>query len=129
MKISPSTQVTQQVAGGIGLMFSCFIVYSITVALIDEADIRFIAVAVGFIVSLTANPLAGQIKANQWRWVGWVVDVLLVVSFCYSAWWFLKLRKNCGLGFILELQRIYSLAHWVWWACLKQPVVPGAGLW
>ena len=65
----------QQVAGGIGLFFSCFIVYSITVALIDEADIRFVAVAVGFSVALTANPLAGQIKVNQWRWVGWVIDL------------------------------------------------------
>ena len=91
----------QQVAGGIGLIFSCFIVYSITVALIDEADIRFIAVAVGFIVSLTANPLAGQIKANQWRWVGWVVDVLLVVSFCYSAWWFFEVKEELWTGFYI----------------------------
>jgi TRAP transporter 4TM/12TM fusion protein len=101
MKISPSTQMTQQVAGGIGLIFSCFIVYSITVALIDEADIRFIAVAVGFIVALTANPLAGQIKANQWRWVGWVVDVLLVVSFCYSAWWFFEVKEELWTGFYI----------------------------
>ena len=101
MKISPSTQMTQQVAGGIGLIFSCFIVYSITVALIDEADIRFIAVAVGFIVALTANPLAGQIKANQWRWVGWVVDVLLVISFCYSAWWFFEVKEELWTGFYI----------------------------
>ena len=101
MKISLSTQMMQQVAGGIGLIFSCFIVYSITVALIDEADIRFIAVAVGFIVALTANPLAGQIKANQWRWAGWVVDVLLVVSFCYSAWWFFVVKEELWTGFYI----------------------------
>ena len=101
MKISLSTQMMQQVAGGIGLIFSCFIVYSINVALIDEADIRFIAVAVGFIVSLTANPLAGQIKASQWRWVGWVVDVLLVVSFCYSAWWFFEVKEELWTGFYI----------------------------
>ena len=101
MKISLSTQMMQQVAGSIGLIFSCFIVYSITVALIDEADIRFIAVAVGFIVALTANPLAGQIKANQWRWVGWAVDVLLVVSFCYSAWWFFEVKEELWTGFYI----------------------------
>ncbi len=101
MKISPSTQTVQQVAGGIGLLFSCFIVYSITAALIDEADIRFIAVAVGFSVALTANPLAGQIKASQWRWVGWVVDVLLVVSFCYSAWWFFEVKEELWTGFYI----------------------------
>ena len=101
MKISLSPQMVQQVAGSIGLIFSCFIVYSITVALIDEADIRFIAVAVGFIVALTANPLAGQIKANQWRWVGWAVDVLLVVSFCYSAWWFFEVKEELWTGFYI----------------------------
>ena len=101
MKISLSTQMMQQVAGSIGLIFSCFIIYSITVALIDEADIRFIAVAVGFIVALTANPLAGQIKANQWRWVGWAVDVLLVVSFCYSAWWFFEVKEELWTGFYI----------------------------
>ena len=101
MKISLSTQMMKQVAGSIGLIFSCFIVYSITVALIDEADIRFIAVAVGFIVALTANPLAGQIKANQWRWVGWAVDVLLVVSFCYSAWWFFEVKEELWTGFYI----------------------------
>ena len=76
MKISPPAQMIQQVAGGIGLLFSCFLIYSITIALIDEAVVRFVSVAVGFVVALTGHPLAGQIKANQWRWVGWVVDVL-----------------------------------------------------
>ena len=71
-------------AGGIGLLFSCFIIYSLIIALIDEADLRFIAVAVGFVVALTAHPLAERIKADQWRWVGWVIDVLLVAAFCYS---------------------------------------------
>ena len=99
MKISSSTQIVRQVAGAIGLLFSCFIVYSITAALIDEADIRFIAVAVGFSVALTANPLAGQIKVPQWQWVGWVVDVLLVVSFCYSAWWFFEVKEELWTGF------------------------------
>jgi TRAP transporter 4TM/12TM fusion protein len=101
MKISSPTQIVQQVAGGIGLLFSCFIVYSITVALIDEADIRFIAVAVGFSVALTTNPLAGQIKTGQWQWVGWVVDVLLVVSFCYSAWWFFEVKEELWTGFYI----------------------------
>ena len=50
MKISPSAQMIQQVAGGIGLLFSCFLIYSITIALIDEAVVRFVSVAVGFVV-------------------------------------------------------------------------------
>ncbi|GIS87625.1 MAG: hypothetical protein CM1200mP18_03350 [Gammaproteobacteria bacterium] len=55
----------------------------------------------GFIVALTANPLAGQIKANQWRWVGLGVDVLLVVSFCYSAWWFFEVKEELWTGFYI----------------------------
>ncbi len=101
MKISPSAQMIQQVAGGIGLLFSCFLIYSITIALIDEAVVRFVSVAVGFVVALTGHPLAGQIKANQWRWVGWVVDVLLVVSFCYSAWWFFEVKEELWTGFYI----------------------------
>ncbi len=101
MNSSLSSRAMQQVAGGIGLLFSCFIIYSIIIALIDEADIRFIAVAVGFVVALAGHPLAGRIKASQWRWVGWVIDVLLVVSFCYSAWWFFEVKEELWTGFYI----------------------------
>ena len=96
-----SGRMMQQVAGGIGLLFSCFIIYSIIIALIDEADLRFIAVAVGFVVALTGHPLAERIKADQWRWVGWVIDVFLVAAFCYSAWWFFEVKEELWTGFYI----------------------------
>ena len=96
-----SGRIKQQVAGGIGLLFSCFIIYSIIIALIDEADLRFIAVAVGFVVALTGHPLAERIKADQWRWVGWVIDVFLVAAFCYSAWWFFEVKEELWTGFYI----------------------------
>ena len=37
MDTSFSVRAVKQLAGGIGLLFSCFIIYSITIALIDEA--------------------------------------------------------------------------------------------
>ena len=67
MNTSLSTRVIKQLAGGVGLLFSCFIIYSITVALLDEAVARFISVAVGFAVALMGNPLAGRIEAERWR--------------------------------------------------------------
>ena len=101
MKTSLSVSVTKQLAGGIGLLFSCFIIYSITIALIDEASTRFISVAVGFVVALMANPLADRIKVNHWRWVGWLVDIFLVVAFCYSSWWFFEIKELLWTGFYI----------------------------
>ncbi|SVC45416.1 uncharacterized protein METZ01_LOCUS298270, partial [marine metagenome] len=101
MNTSLSTRVIKQLAGGVGLLFSCFIIYSITVALLDEAVARFISVAVGFAVALMGNPLAGRIEAERWRWLGWIVDVFLVVSFCYSTWWFFEVKEQLWTGFYM----------------------------
>ena len=101
MNTSLSTRVIKQLAGGVGLLFSCFIIYSITVALLDEAVARFVSVAIGFSVALMGNPLAARIEAERWRWLGWIVDVFLVVSFCYSTWWFFEVKQLLWTGFYM----------------------------
>ena len=90
----------QSVGKSIAFVFSLIIIYSIAIALFDEADARFGAVSFGFSIVLLSRPLARSLP-QTWRWVGWLIDSLIIIGFVFSAYWFFQVKAELWTGFYM----------------------------
>ena len=84
----------------VAFAFSLIVIYSIAIALFDEADARFGAVSFGFAIVLLSRPLA-RAFVQSWRWLGWLIDGLIAIGFVFSAYWFFQVKAELWTGFYM----------------------------
>lgn len=95
------TRFSTGTGGFVSFCFSLIVVYSIAIALFDEANARFGAIGFGFSIVLLTRPLAASL-ADTWRWLGWLIDAALIACFVFSAYWFFAIKAELWTGFYMS---------------------------
>ena len=94
-------QQAKRLGGFLGLAFSCIIVYVILIALLDEANARFGAIALSISIIILSHPLAASIRHERFKWLGWLVDFTLIVLFVIAGWYFFQVKEDLWGGFYM----------------------------
>ncbi len=96
---APAVRACNDVGRLLALIFSGIVIYAIAIALFDEANARFGAIAFGFSIVLLRRPLAGTFDNPVAKGLAWLVDALLIVCFLFSAYWFFTVKEDLWIGF------------------------------
>lgn len=84
----------------LGLVFSAYVIWSISYLTLDEALARLIAITFAFAIVLFSMPLARSLPPRH-AWLGWLVDGALVVAFAYAIYVFLAVKETLWTGFYI----------------------------
>lgn len=95
----PAARIGQDLGRYLALLFSGIVIYAIAIALFDEANARFGAVAFGFAIVLLRRPLAGNVTRSSVKGLAWLIDALLIACFLFSAYWFFSVKEDLWIGF------------------------------
>lgn len=83
-------------------VFSLIIIYTITIALVDEVLARYGAISFGLIIVLLAHPLAYKFAIGSvGRTLAWLADAVLAAGFIYSTYWFTQIQEQLWTGFYM----------------------------
>ena len=85
-------------AGAFSLTVICVIAFFV----LDEVTARFSVIAVSALIVLMTQPGESLKFFENKKWLGLTFDLIIIGSFVWSAWWFLRLRKSFGLAFIWQ---------------------------
>jgi TRAP transporter 4TM/12TM fusion protein len=98
-KTSKPIIISRQIGLIISFIFSVIIIYSIAISLFDEANSRFGAITFGFAGVLFSSPLAGKAWSTPSKIAFWLIDLVLIVGFIFSGWWFYAVKDDLWTGF------------------------------
>ena len=87
----------QVVAG----LFSLTIIAVIAFYVLDEAIARFGAIAISVAIVLLSQPAAGMERFRNRPALGWVLDLVILAAFLFSAWWFFQVKAELWTGFYM----------------------------
>lgn len=95
----PAAMLSENIGRFLALIFSGIVIYAIAIALFDEANARFGAIAFGFSIVLLRHPLAARFENPVTKVIAWLVDALLIAGFVFSAYWFFSVKEDLWIGF------------------------------